>query len=122
MNVLRIASWGVIAALLAISFTAAFKHAAALQHQEGIEVLTRAPVHEAFAEIVSFDPQPGFIAPKAPPPPIEEIPPQQGPEGVNVAWISGYFAWDKEPQNSPQGKPNGEAKVKPNCEAKNEPN
>ena len=53
MNVLRITSWSIVAALLAISFTAAFKHAADLQQappnsQEGIEVLTRAPVHEAF--------------------------------------------------------------------------
>jgi len=101
MNVLRIASFCIMAALLAISFAAAFNDAAALQQgppdgQPGVEVLTRGPVHEAFAETVTFDPQPGFIAPKAPPPQIEELPPEQRPEGANVAWISGYWAWDDE--------------------------
>jgi hypothetical protein len=58
------------------------------------EVLTRGPVHEAFAEPVTFNPQPGFIAPKPPPEPVEELPPDQRPEGENVAWISGYWSWD----------------------------
>ncbi len=54
------------------------------------------PVHEAFAETVSFDPEPGIVAPKAPPDAIEELPPEQRPEGTNVAWIPGYWAWDDE--------------------------
>ncbi len=62
--------------------------------QEGVEVLTRGPVHEAFAETVTFDPEPGIVAPKAPPAAIEELPPDQKPEGANVAWIPGYWAWD----------------------------
>lgn len=61
---------------------------------EGIEVLTRGPVHEAFAETVTFDPQPGVIVDRAPPAAIEELPPDQKPEGTNVAWIPGYWAWD----------------------------
>ena len=61
-----------------------------------MEVLTRGPVHEAFAETVTFDPEPGIVVPKAPPEAIEELPPEQRPEGDNVAWIPGYWAWDDE--------------------------
>src|SRR5262249_9274077 len=60
------------------------------------EVLTRGPVHEAFAEPVPFDPKSGIVVPKQPPAPIEELPPEQKPEGDNVAWISGYWTWDDE--------------------------
>ena len=63
---------------------------------EGVEVLTRGPVHEAFAQTVTFDPEPGIVVNRAPPNPIEEIPPNQRPEGVNIAWIPGYTAWDDE--------------------------
>ena len=62
----------------------------------GTQVLTRGPVHEAFAETVTFDPQPGILAPKAPPAAIEELPPAQKPQGANVAWIPGYWGWDDE--------------------------
>jgi hypothetical protein len=68
----------------------------AVDGQEGVQVLTRGPVHEAFAETVTFDPQPGIVAPKSPPAAIEELPPDQKPEGANVAWIPGYWAWDDE--------------------------
>jgi hypothetical protein len=64
--------------------------------EEGIEVLTRGPVHEAFAETISFDPQPGVIVEKPAPEAIEEMPPEQKPEGANVDWIPGYWAWDDE--------------------------
>lgn len=63
---------------------------------ESYEILTRGPVHEAFAETISFDPEPGLIAAKAPPEPIEESPPEVRPEGANVVWIPGYWAWDDE--------------------------
>ena len=61
-----------------------------------MQVLTRGPVHEAFAETVTFDPEPGLVVPKAPPAAIEELPPDQKPEGANVAWIPGYWGWDDE--------------------------
>ncbi len=64
--------------------------------EDGVQVLTRGPVHEAFAEIVSFDPQPGIVVARAPPEAIEELPPEQRPEGANVAWIPGYWGWDDE--------------------------
>jgi len=59
-------------------------------------VLTRGPVHEAFAETVTFDPEPGIVVAKAPPAAIEEVPPGQRPVGDNVAWIPGYWGWDDE--------------------------
>ena len=64
--------------------------------EEGVQVLTRGPVHEAFAETVTFDPEQGIVVPTAPPAAIEELPPDQKPEGANVAWIPGYWGWDDE--------------------------
>ena len=63
---------------------------------QGVQVLTRGPVHEAFAGIVTFNPEPGVVVPKAPPEAIEEVPPDEKPEGANVTWIPGYWAWDDE--------------------------
>jgi hypothetical protein len=62
----------------------------------GTEVLTRGPVHEAFAEIVTYNPEPGIVVAKTPPDVIEEMPPDVRPEGNNVTWIPGYWAWDDE--------------------------
>ena len=72
MNVIRTATWCIVATLLTFSIAAGLNNAAALQQgppngQQGIEVLTRGPVHEAFAETVTFDPEPGIVVPKAPP-------------------------------------------------------
>jgi len=61
-----------------------------------MEVLTRGPVHEAYAEVVTFDPQPGLVVTQAPPDLIEEVPPDQRPEGENIVWVPGYPAWDDE--------------------------
>ena len=54
----------------------------------GVEVMARGPVHEAYASPTS-DPVPTKPIPKQPPPPIDEIPPAEKPEG-DVVWISGY--------------------------------
>ena len=62
----------------------------------GTEVLTRGPVHEAFAGMITFNPEPGIVVTKAPPGVIEEMPPDIRPEGDNVTWIPGYWAWDDE--------------------------
>src|SRR5437879_5424975 len=62
--------------------------------QEGVEVMARGPVHEAFAEPSVRSPRPSPVVPKQPPAPIEEMPPDQKPEGANVTWIAGYWAWD----------------------------
>ena len=62
---------------------------------EDVQVLASGPIHEAFAEAVALDPEPGIVAPKASPALIEEIPPEQKPEG-DIQWIPGYWAWDDE--------------------------
>jgi hypothetical protein len=63
------------------------------------EALSQGPVHEAFAKPLELDPQPGPIVRKQPPDPIKEIPPQQQPEGDNIVWIPGYWAWDDDRQD-----------------------
>jgi hypothetical protein len=62
----------------------------------GVEIMTRGPVHEAFAGIVSFDPKPGIVVNVQPPKAIDEVPPEQRLKGNNVAWIPGYWAWDED--------------------------
>src|SRR5262249_43813180 len=63
---------------------------------DGPEVLARGPVHEAYAEPVDPRPQASPVVPKQPPEAVEETPPDQRPEGDNVQWINGYWAWDDE--------------------------
>jgi hypothetical protein len=63
---------------------------------DGVEVLARGQVHEAYAEPVSAQPKPSVVVPKQPPEPIEELPPDQKPDGDNVQWIPGYWAWDED--------------------------
>ena len=60
------------------------------------EVLTRGPIHEAYATAVTGEVNPGAIASKVPPPLIEELPPDEKPAGEDVEWISGYWSWDEE--------------------------
>jgi hypothetical protein len=67
---------------------------AAADAQGGIEAQTRGPVHEAFAEPTETRPVPSPVVPKQPPEPIEEMPPDQKPQGDNVVWIAGYWGWD----------------------------
>ncbi len=62
---------------------------------EGIEVLAKGPVHEAFAATAEA-PVASPVVAKQPPEPIEELPPDQKPEGDNVQWIPGYWSWDEE--------------------------
>jgi hypothetical protein len=64
--------------------------------QQEQEVLTRGPVHEAFAASINFEPQAGILINSQPPEPIDELPPEQQLEGDNVTWISGYWAWDED--------------------------
>lgn len=60
------------------------------------ELLTRGPVHEAFAQAVTPTTEVGLVVKKEPPPMIDEIPPAQRPEGNDIAWIPGYWGWDDE--------------------------
>src|SRR5690349_5439005 len=62
---------------------------------DGIEVLAKGPVHEAFATTAEA-PAALPVVTKQPPEPIEELPPEQKPAGDNVQWIPGYWHWDEE--------------------------
>lgn len=66
---------------------------------EAVEPLGAGAVHEAFAEPVVFDPEPGETVAKEPPEPIEELPPDEKPEGESVTWIPGYWSWDEDREN-----------------------
>src|SRR5262245_7388125 len=60
----------------------------------GSDVLTRGPVHEAFAKPVTTDPQAPLVISKQPPEPLQELPPAEKPAGANIVWVPGYWAWD----------------------------
>src|SRR4030042_3966049 len=62
--------------------------------QEQPEVLTRGPVHEAFAEPVTLQVEAGLIVPNRPPANIDEVPPAYRPQGEDVVWVPGYWSWD----------------------------
>lgn len=101
MNVCHFSQLCMVTALTGIGIGFGFDKAVVAQPgppdvEQGVQVLTRGPVHEAFAETVTFNPEPGIVVTKAPPNAIEEVPPDQKPEGANVAWIPGYWAWDDE--------------------------
>ena len=101
MNVRHVCQWCAVSALVALGLSFGLNKATSAQPgpadaEQGVQVLTRGPVHEAFAETVTYDPEPGIVTPKAPPAAIEELPPEQKPEGANVAWIPGYWGWDDE--------------------------
>lgn len=62
----------------------------------GIQVLTRGPVHEAFAEAAMEVASASVIVSRGPPEPIREFPPEQRPVGNDIGWVPGYWNWDEE--------------------------
>jgi WXXGXW repeat (2 copies) len=90
-------AWG-FAAILALASPAVARQDPGTDANGGLppgaELMTRGPVHEAFAEPVVFDPKAGPVIPKQPPQAVQEIPPDQKPAGENVQWIPGYWTWD----------------------------
>ncbi|MCX5658183.1 MAG: hypothetical protein NTW19_00490 [Planctomycetota bacterium] len=62
--------------------------------EEQPEVQTKGAVHEGFAEPVVMQVQAGLVAPKPPPPNIQEVPPVDRPQGDQFVWIPGYWSWD----------------------------
>jgi hypothetical protein len=66
---------------------------------EGVEVMTRGPVHEAFAEPVIRASRATPVVAQQPPAPIQEVPPDQKPDDPNAVWIPGYWAWDNDQSN-----------------------
>jgi hypothetical protein len=60
----------------------------------GVEVLGKGPVHEGYAKPMDDLPRPGPLVTKQPPAPIDEVPPDQKPEGA--VWIPGYWQYDED--------------------------
>ena len=69
------------------------------QSQEDLDLLTKGPLHEAFAEVQQDSPTPNPVVTRQPPEAVKELPPKYQPEGENVEWIPGYWAWDEEREN-----------------------
>ena len=67
-----------------------------MEQQEGVEYLTRGPLHEAFATPYTAEAKAAELISKQPPEEIEELPPEYKPEGENITWIPGYWAWDED--------------------------
>ncbi len=65
-----------------------------LEPEPGIDVQPRGPVHEGFAQPGLANPKPEPAVAVEPPSPVPEEPPDQKPEGANVQWLPGYWAWD----------------------------
>lgn len=63
----------------------------------GVEVQARGVIHEAFASPTTEPKQP-YLIPKKPPVPLEEMPPEEKPDG-DVVWIGGYYSWDDDRQD-----------------------
>lgn len=62
--------------------------------EEQPEILSRGPVHEAFAEPVCAESEESVVVTREPPPGINEVPPEDRPKGAQYVWIPGYWAWD----------------------------
>ena len=74
--------------------------AAGLRVQAGLdraepEVLDQGPLHEAFAKPLALEQQKDLID-REPPAPVNELPPEERPEGTNVHWLPGYWSFDQE--------------------------
>ncbi len=66
---------------------------------DGIEFLTRGPVHEAFAEPIALSEDSVMTVTVQPPEPIAEAAPGEMPDIANVVWIPGYWCWDADINN-----------------------
>jgi len=84
----------VLSSIAGIRETKAQEVLAPPSDSSGAEVLARGPVHEAFAEPLNLQATDPIVVDRAPPQPVEELPPDVRPEGNNVQWIPGYWAWD----------------------------
>lgn len=86
----------VASGLLATAALCFSTHAEEPPLANGVEILARGPVHEGYATAIDPNPVASPIIPKQPPEAIEELPPDQKPEGDNVVWLPGYWSWDQE--------------------------
>lgn len=91
---LRSHRWGVVLCVAAGLAATAPPSVRSQEAQVGVEVQARGPIHEAFASLTG-DPTPTKGVGKQPPAPLDEVPPDERPDG-DVVWISGYWAWDED--------------------------
>ena len=82
-----------------LAVTSPDREAATEADDEGVEPLGKGRVHEAFATPAVFSAKANPIVAKEPPAAVDEMPPDQKPEGSNVQWIRGYFAFDDDKQS-----------------------
>ncbi len=62
-----------------------------------VQVMTRGPVHEAYAmPVTQGQAAAGIIVPRQPPAAVDEVPPDMKPESDKATWIPGYWGWDEE--------------------------
>jgi hypothetical protein len=59
---------------------------------KGVDVMARGPVHEAYAA-PNVEPKATVLIPRKPPAPMEEMPPEDRPDG-DVVWVGGYWNYD----------------------------
>ena len=93
LSLIKHARWIILLAVFGSAFGVSPVIAATPYPADDIEVLASGPIHEAFAQAVVLDPDPGIVVRKEPPAMINEVPSQQKPEG-DAQWIPGYWAWD----------------------------
>ena len=85
---------GLLLLLLGLTAEPVIQAQAPANQDANPEVLTRGPVHEGFVTAVGAEPRASAVVAKQPPEPIPEEPPEQKPEGADVRWLNGYWAWD----------------------------
>ena len=62
--------------------------------EPGVQVAEQGPIHEGFAQPGAQTMGKDLVAPKAPPPPVPELPPETKPAGNDVRWVPGYWMWE----------------------------
>jgi hypothetical protein len=67
--------------------------------EPGVRVAEQGPIHEAFAQPGAQVRGKDMVAPKAPPAPVPELPPETKPEGNDVRWVPGYWQWEESKQD-----------------------
>ena len=71
--------------------------AGAAAEDPNVQVMTRGPVHEAYAmPVTQGQAAAGIVVPREPPAPVDEVPPDMKPDSDKATWIPGYWGWDDE--------------------------
>jgi hypothetical protein len=96
IRTLAITCSALLAGMMLLTTLPARGQESADKNSDNGEVLTRGPIHEAFADSGVTPTEVPPIVSKQPPEPINELPPDDKPEGENVQWIPGYWTWDDE--------------------------